>query len=162
MIASGKVPAKKVYEDEKFMAVLDINPARVGHILVLTKQHATIMPQLDEQTIAELGIVAKKLSHKILGSLDADGTSIFSANGAAAGQRAPHFILHVIPRKAGDGVTLDLPEKQLDEKLMKETYDALAAVLSGKKPAQAPGQPQAQPSSDSSLDDISKMLTGGK
>ena len=43
-IISGKVQSKKVYDDEKCIAILDINPANPGHVLLLPKEHYSIMP----------------------------------------------------------------------------------------------------------------------
>jgi histidine triad (HIT) family protein len=114
-IISGKVASKKVYEDEKCLAILDINPANPGHLLVMLKEHYQIMPMVPDDEIAHLGIVSKALSQALLKSLKVEGTNIFIANGAVAGQRAQHFMLHVIPRKEGDGVGMEIPEKQIDQ-----------------------------------------------
>lgn len=101
-IISGKIPSKKVYEDAFCLAVLDINPAAKGHILLLPKEHYAIMPQVPEKVLGHLSIVSKNLSQVLLKILHAEGTTLFIANGAAAGQRAQHFLLHLIPRKTGD------------------------------------------------------------
>ncbi|MEK6968193.1 MAG: HIT family protein [Nanoarchaeota archaeon] len=108
-IAQGKVNAQKVYEDSEIAVVLDINPSNPGHCLVITKTHYQVMPQIPDETVARMMEVVKKVSHAALAALKAQGTTIFVANGAPAGQRAPHFMLHVIPRVAGDGVKLDIP-----------------------------------------------------
>lgn len=115
-IISGKVPSKKIYEDEGCIAVLDINPAAKGHLLLLPKEHYAIMPQVPEQEINHLFIVAKKLSQVLLRELKVSGTNVFIANGLAAGQRAQHFMIHVIPRKEGDGV-LEIEEKLVDKEM---------------------------------------------
>jgi len=61
-IIAGKMKGKKVYEDDVCFALLDINPAQIGHILLLPKEHYSIMPQIPEEEIKHLGIVSKKLS----------------------------------------------------------------------------------------------------
>ena len=38
-IVSGEIPAHKVYEDESFLAFLDINPRAAGHVQVIPKEH---------------------------------------------------------------------------------------------------------------------------
>ena len=101
-IVAGKVPSKKVYEDDVCIAFLDINPAVKGHILLLPRSHISIMPQLDEKTGGHLLQVARELSRSLLKNLYASGSTIFVANGLAAGQRAQHFLIHIIPRKEGD------------------------------------------------------------
>jgi len=38
-IVKGKIPAEKVYEDDNFIGILDINPEMEGHTLVFPKKH---------------------------------------------------------------------------------------------------------------------------
>lgn len=132
-IASGKVPARKVYEDDSCLAVLDINPANPGHVLLMPKEHFTVMFQVPEQLIGHVFIIAKGLSQAGLKALHAKGTTIFAANGTAAGQRAPHFMLHIIPRMAGDNIGIYLPSRALPEKEAGQIASALSAVLGGKE-----------------------------
>ena len=60
-IIAGKIPSKKIYEDEKCLAVLDINPAAKGHLLLLPKEHYAIMPQIPDKILSHLFLVSKKL-----------------------------------------------------------------------------------------------------
>ncbi|MEM4263981.1 MAG: HIT family protein [Candidatus Woesearchaeota archaeon] len=124
-IAAGRAAAKKVYEDDKVVAVLDINPANPGHILLITKEHYMVMPQIPEDVIQHIGMVTKSLSHAILKALKAQGTTIFVANGVSAGQRAQHFMLHIIPRMEGDGVGIDIPQFTISDSDYKKIYEAL-------------------------------------
>jgi len=136
-IASGKIPAKKVYEDDKVAAVLDINPGASGHVLVIPKEHVAIMPQMNDDLVAHLGMVGKQLSHALIRALKVEGTSIFIANGVAAGQRAPHFLLHVIPRSADDNIALQPPVVKIDQKTSNAVFDKLASAIGkqfGKEP----------------------------
>ncbi len=177
-IASGKIPAKKVYEDDKLVAVLDINPGASGHILVVPKEHVSIMPQMSEELVAHLGMISKQLSHALIRALKIDGTSIFVANGVAAGQRAPHFLLHVIPRKPDDGIALQPKTIKTDEKSMRELSNKLAVSVAKQfgieaKPPIAPEKreekkeekketkPEQKPAKGK-LDEIAEFLTGGK
>lgn len=124
-IATGKVAAKKVYEDEQVTAILDINPANPGHILLMTKKHYFVMPQMPEDETERIGIITKQLSHAALKALKTEGTSIFIANGVTAGQRAQHFMLHIIPRMNKDKVGLELPQRQITPEDFKKIHEAL-------------------------------------
>ncbi|MBT4805369.1 HIT domain-containing protein [Candidatus Woesearchaeota archaeon] len=115
-IISGKIPAKKIYEDDKVLAILDINPAAKGHILLLPKEHYAIMPQIPEKEVGEMFIVAKKMSKLLLKAIKVSGTNIFIANGLVAGQKAQHFMIHIIPRKEDDGI-LEVEEKLTDQEM---------------------------------------------
>lgn len=128
-IASGKIPAKKVYEDDKVTAVLDINPATPGHVLVIPKEHVSVMPQMSEELVVHIGMISKQLSFSLIRALKVEGTSVFVANGVAAGQRAPHFLLHIIPRSANDGVALQLLPAKLDEKSVNDAAAKLVPAV---------------------------------
>lgn len=115
-IIANKIPVKKIYEDEQCLAILDINPAAKGHILLIPKEHYAIMPQVPEDTLKHLTKISKKLSQLLLKALKVSGTNIFIANGLAAGQRAQHFLVHIIPRKELDEIMT------WDEKLIAKDY----------------------------------------
>ncbi len=126
-IISGKVASKKIYEDDKVLAILDINPANPGHILLLIKEHYQIMPQIPDDDISYMFMVAKAISHACLKVLKAQGTNIFIANGALAGQKASHFMLHIIPRINTDGIKIfDLPEKSIQENILEQIRAGLS------------------------------------
>ncbi|MBI2550019.1 HIT domain-containing protein [Candidatus Woesearchaeota archaeon] len=131
-IASGKVPARKVYEDNECVAVLDINPATPGHMLLMPKEHYTVMFQVPERALDHIFVIAKGLSQAGLKAFQSKGTTIFAANGVAAGQRAPHFMLHIIPRTAGDSAGLYIPSRAFPEKEAKQIAAALSTLLGGK------------------------------
>ncbi len=128
-IIEGKVQSKKVYEDDKSLAILDINPANPGHVLLLPKEHYSIMPQLSEEEIAHLFMVAKTISNATLRSLGVQGTNIIVQNGVAAGQKAQHFMIHIIPRKENDGLNFELPQKEIPENQLEEIRKKLASNL---------------------------------
>lgn len=111
-ISNGKVQSKKVYEDDICMAVLDINPANPGHILLFPKEHFSILPQVPEDVLARMSKVSKDLSAASLRALKTQGTNIIISNGVAAGQKAPHVLFHIIPRDEKDGLKcFDLDRK---------------------------------------------------
>ncbi|MBW2964458.1 HIT domain-containing protein [Candidatus Woesearchaeota archaeon] len=113
-IVSGKVASKRVYEDDKLIAILDINPANPGHVLIMPKEHYPIVPLMPLPDVRQLFAVVKKISRAQIRSLGVEGTNIFVANGSVAGQKAPHIMVHSIPRKEGDGVTVfSLPKNQI-------------------------------------------------
>ena len=123
-IIAGKVPSKKVYEDDTTIGVLDINPAARGHVLVMPKEHYAIMPQIPDAEIGHLFLVSKYISQIILKVLKATGTMVYVANGMAAGQKAQHFMVHVIPRKEDDGI-IDITEKLLDVTIQRKVKGAV-------------------------------------
>lgn len=154
-IIAGKVQSKKIYEDERALAILDINPANPGHVLLLTKEHFTIMPQLPDDEISHIFMVAKSISNSMLRSIDAQGTNIIVANGIAAGQRAQHFMVHIIPRKENDGVNFVLPQKAMQDQEIEAIGNRLIAALKGEVQED---KTSVTTQKGSNLDEISKLL----
>ncbi len=125
-IVQGQVSSRKVYEDEQCIAILDINPANPGHVLVLPKDHHSIMQLMPEDLMIHLFLIAKKISRAQIRALKAEGTNIFVANGTAAGQKSPHFMIHVIPRRKEDGITVfDLPKNEITQDDQEKLYGAV-------------------------------------
>ena len=52
-IVAGEIPSTRVYEDERTVAFMDINPATRGHLLVVPREHTR-----DLQTIAPEDLTA--------------------------------------------------------------------------------------------------------
>lgn len=129
-ILSGEIPSKKVYEDDICVAVLDVNPASKGHLLLIPKEHYTVMPQLPNTILGHLFSAAKDLSKVLLKTMKVSGTNVFITNGPAAGQRAQHFLIHLIPRKEGDKV-LQLDEKLIDKEMQQKVKVAVESKLLG-------------------------------
>jgi len=132
-IISGKVASRKIYEDDKCIAILDINPANPGHTILLPKEHHTIMPLMPDEDVRHLAGVAKRLSRAQIRALKAEGTNIFAANGSVAGQKSPHFMIHIIPRKENDGISAFTLQKN---QINKEDQEKLRAAIKSKADAQ--------------------------
>jgi histidine triad (HIT) family protein len=102
-IISKEQEGKIVFEDDKTMAVLDIYPALKGHILYFLKEHYPIMPYIPADEFKHLFGLIPQLSEVLKKSMLSTGVNVFIANGGPAGQRAPHFMLHLFPRENADG-----------------------------------------------------------
>lgn len=95
-IIKGEIPCKKIYEDEKVLAFLDINPMSPGHTLVIPKKHTLDSQTIDKDELIYILDVVRKLSINITNKMGADGYSIIQNNGIA--QDVKHFHIHIIPR----------------------------------------------------------------
>ena len=132
-IASGAVPSRKLYEDDQVMAMLDIHPAAPGHILILPKQHVAMMPQLKPETLARISVAVKVLSKALLQAMQCQGTTVFMANGGAAGQRVPHLLVHLIPRQPKDGIPVQLEEQDVEEGFLLKLREKLIGTQAAEK-----------------------------
>lgn len=127
LIGEGKIPSKKVYEDDDCIAVLDINPANKGHVILFTKKHYPLMTLLEDKEAANLFTIANKLCKVVFESLSAKGTNLFVANGAAAGQVSPHAIINIIPRFEKDEVVFGWKAKKLSEEDMESAAKSISS-----------------------------------
>ncbi|MCX6394241.1 MAG: HIT family protein [Solirubrobacterales bacterium] len=105
-IVKGDFPATVIYEDERTLAFMDINPATRGHCLVVPKAHAADIVEADPDDVAACSLTAKLLADRALERLGADGAAVVSFCRAAAGQTVFHLHFHVVPRYEGDGLQL--------------------------------------------------------
>ena len=64
-IIQGEIPCYKIAEDDRFFAFLDINPVSKGHTLVVPKQETDYIFNLDDETIGQMMVFAKKVAQKI-------------------------------------------------------------------------------------------------
>jgi histidine triad (HIT) family protein len=96
-IARKEAPASTVYEDEKVIAFLSIQPINVGHTLVVPKKHYENIYEFPEEEVAHLYKIVKKLAHAVKMAVDAEGIRIVQNNGEAAGQVIFHLHVHIIP-----------------------------------------------------------------
>lgn len=103
-IVSGAAPSRKIYEDEHTLAFLDIAQDVDGHIVVIPKKHVKSILDCDEETLCQLMRTVKKISNHLTGSCGYDGVNLLNASDESAGQSVPHFHIHIIPRKNGDGI----------------------------------------------------------
>ena len=131
LIVDEKIPSQKIYEDDSVIAVLDINPSTKGHTLVMPKKHYALTVQMPDDELAHLFMVVNNLAKHLFETLQADGTNIFLANGAAAGQKAPHVFVHVIPRYKDDDLSIEWGGKRAeDEELAKIREEILKKEFS--------------------------------
>jgi histidine triad (HIT) family protein len=108
-IASGQIPATKVYEDEVVVAFLDIGPVSDGHTLVLPRRHVEQVHNCPPELLAEIATRLGKIAGAVASVAGADGYNVLCNNGRAAGQIVDHLHFHIVPRRAGDGVFTQWP-----------------------------------------------------
>jgi len=120
-ICDGRIPSTKIYEDERTLCIMDINPLNAGHCLVLTKTHAATIFEAELVDLQAAITTAQRVAQAQRRALKPDGLNMLQANGPAAFQSVPHFHLHLIPRWTNDG-------KGFDWKLVPGDRDRIAKV----------------------------------
>ena len=110
-IVAGEIPATRVAEDDRTIAFMDINPATRGHVLVIPREHAKDLLEIDPEDLAAVAEAAQRLAATMPDRLGADGVNLLNSCGRAAWQTVFHFHIHVIPRYDADPLRLPwMPE----------------------------------------------------
>lgn len=119
-IIQGDLPSHKVYEDENYFAFLDIHPISTGHTLVVPKHHAQdILHSSPEDRKGLLEVVAK-IAPSILKAVNVHAFNTGINTGKDSGQIIFHTHVHIIPRKAKDGLS--------DWKNVSQTHEELSSI----------------------------------
>lgn len=101
-IIKGELPSEKVFENERIIAIKDINPVAPVHLLIITKKE---IPNLQSVTPEDMPLVAEMISvaQELATRFDiAEGYRLITNNGSPAGQVIFHLHFHLIGgRKLG-------------------------------------------------------------
>lgn len=133
-IIAGEAPSSIFYEDELVLGLMTIGPITTGHAMVIPRQHAANLNELDEEVGRHLWTVTQRTAAAIRESgIKCEGINLFLADGKAAFQEIFHLHMHIFPRYAGDsfklGADWDIkpPRKELDlaANMIKVAYDQL-------------------------------------
>jgi len=124
-IVSGEIPGYKVYEDDNFLAFLDIRPLNLGHTQVIPKKHYRWIWDVEE--IGELYKVVQKIANAIKKGLNTDYVVSL-----VFGEEVPHAHVWLVPRFPQDGhnLAIDLENiKKLTDKEMQEAQEKIKENL---------------------------------
>lgn len=161
-IIAGEIPSKKVFEDDKLIGILDINPAVNGHTLVMPKEHYPILPVIPLDVAAHMFKTTKHLVKALKEGMITGRATVFIANGAIAGQQSPHFLYHIIPRDDNDGLdNFNIPANEFKEEEVKQHFAALKGKLGlmmREYKNKQGGAPAAQPAKPLSQQDLAKFI----
>ena len=120
-IVRGEIPSSKVAEDERFFAFLDINPLTKGHTLVVPKQETDYLFDLDDRTLADMIVFAKRIARKLKEKIECKRVAV-----VVLGLEVPHAHIHLIPIQ--DEKDVDFHKEKL--KLSPEEFRAIADTIS--------------------------------
>lgn len=97
-IVAGEIPASKVYEDDHFLAFLDISQVTPGHTLVIPKKHARNLLEMAPDETAALFNIVSRVTKKVESATQPQGMNIISNMEEIAGQSVFHTHVHILPR----------------------------------------------------------------
>ena len=101
MIANHEIPSKVVYEDDKYIAFLDLTQTTVGHTLVVPKRHSKNIYELNDEDAKDIMCVVKKVALMLKKTYNPIGLNVVNNNEKPL-QSVDHFHIHLIPRYNND------------------------------------------------------------
>jgi len=130
-IINRSIPAYIVFEDDRYIAVLDKYPISIGHTLVLPKTHFERVNDMSQEQFCALYSRVYALNRIITSRVGASASHISVNDGAAANQLIPHVHVHIIPRSHADSAGFSarklLKHEQMEE--IRKMLDAEARML---------------------------------
>jgi histidine triad (HIT) family protein len=120
-IIKGDLPSYKIAEDENFYAFLDINPLKEGHTLVVPKMEQDKIYDLDDDTLRDFIVFAKRISKAIEKSIPCLRVGM-----TVIGLEVPHAHIHLIPLNDINDMSFDQPKLVLEVEKMKSIQKCIS------------------------------------
>ncbi|MCJ1236401.1 Adenosine 5'-monophosphoramidase [Varicellaria rhodocarpa] len=126
MEGRGDIPSFKLFESERVLAFLDIQPLSKGHALVIPKFHGAKLADIPDEHLAEILPIAKKL----VAATGADDYNILQNNGRIAHQEVDHVHFHMIPKpREEEGLIVGWPQQEINMDKLKILFNEMKAKM---------------------------------
>jgi histidine triad (HIT) family protein len=123
-IVNREIPAYIVAEDERYLAFLDINPLVTGHVLVIPKKEVDYIFDLDDDTLADLNVFAKKVAGAIRKAIPCQRVGV-----AVIGLEVPHAHVHLVPLNTMGDINFSRPKLTPSKEALAETAEKIRKSL---------------------------------
>jgi histidine triad (HIT) family protein len=128
-IIEGEIPCHRVYEDERVLAFLDVNPLSKGHTLVVPKESKAQLHELSDESAAAIGRALPRICRAVLKATGATAYNVLQNNGKSAHQSVFHVHFHVIPRFSREGLSIGWSPSSLDAKMGEDLAESIREAL---------------------------------
>ena len=119
-IIAKKIPSYEIVADRDYVAFLDINPVTKGHVLIVPKKETDYIFDLDDKTLANMMVFAKRVAKAMRIVIDCKRIGV-----AVLGMEVPHAHIHLIPITEESDLSFDKPRKQFSP----AEFEAIAAAI---------------------------------
>jgi histidine triad (HIT) family protein len=119
-IIAGEIPCYKVQENERFLAFLDIQPLRRGHVLVIPKVEVDNIFDIEDELLGEMMIFSKSVAKRMQQNFDCKKVGV-----TVIGLEVPHAHIHLIPINS----VADMDFSQAKLSLTTEELTEICALL---------------------------------
>jgi len=123
-IVRNEIPSYKVYENENFLAFLDINPLKKGHTLVIPKIEVDYIFDLKSKEYQELWNFAKLVAKGMKRVIKCERISI-----VVMGLEVPHAHIHLIPLDSMQDIDFSQPKLNLSTDQMNKIASLINSAI---------------------------------
>ncbi|KAI4207968.1 MAG: hypothetical protein LQ346_000305 [Caloplaca aetnensis] len=135
-IIKGDIPSFKLFESDRLLAFLDIQPLSLGHALVVPKHHGAKLTDIPDESLTEILPVVKRLAK----AMNAENYNILQNNGRLAHQEVDHVgsallidpwvHFHMIPKpNTTEGLGIEWPAQETDMDKLKALFNEVKAKM---------------------------------
>lgn len=119
-IINGEIPCYKVAENDRFIAFHDIRPLKAGHTLVVPKTEVDYIFDLDDRTVADMMVFAKRIAEAIKKVVECNRIGV-----AVLGLEVPHAHIHLVPLNRENDILFTNPRVPLTDEENKKLAKAI-------------------------------------
>ena len=123
-IIAKEIPSYAVAADENYVAFLDINPVAKGHVLVVPKQETDYIFDLDDATLANMMVFAKRVAKAMQKVIECKRIGV-----VVLGLEVPHAHIHLIPITKEADLSFRNPRKRFSPAEFETVAAAIAAAF---------------------------------
>jgi histidine triad (HIT) family protein len=123
-IINREIPAHIIAEDDRYIAILDINPLVVGHTLVIPKKETDYIFDIDDDALGGLMVFAKKIAPALKKAVPCKRIGV-----SVIGLEVPHTHVHLVPMNSADDVNFTRPKLSPSKEQLQQVADAIRANL---------------------------------
>ena len=123
-IINGDIPSYRIAEDDYFLAFLDVNPLRKGHVLVIPKSETDKFFDLTEEYLSRILLFAQPIARAIEKSFSCDRCGM-----AVVGLEVPHAHMHLVPIDRIDDLNFSRPKLKLSEAEFRNIQESIISNL---------------------------------
>lgn len=123
-IINREIPAHIIAENDRFIAFLDVMPLVVGHILVVPKQEVDYIFDLDDSSLADMMVFAKKIAVALKKTVSCKRIGV-----AVIGLEVPHTHVHLVPMNSMGDINFTRPKLSPAKEDLEKVAKAIIANL---------------------------------
>ncbi len=123
-IINGEIPCFKIAEDDLFLAFLDIEPLRPGHVLVVPKKEVDKVYDAEDRYLQQWLLFARPIAKAMEQVVPCERIGV-----SFIGLEVPHAHMHLIPISSADDLNFTNPKIKLTEEEFKAIQAKIIAHL---------------------------------